>query len=209
MKINNKIILIMVLIILNTMFFINTFSKNSEKILLDYASIQSINIISSRINNAINKVLYNSTYDNLIKESKDKDGNIVNIDFDNLIVNRLLYSITNDLLNNELTDYNDRIYYIPLGIIYNKPILNNLGPKIPFKASIIKSVNNDSKINIKEYGINSSMIELVINIGMKVEVIMPFKSKIVSINKSIILDSKIIQGKVPNYYGGIISSSLK
>lgn len=209
MKLSNRIIFVIILVILTTFVFIKMFSSRAEYILLDYASFKSTNIISSQINSSINKVLYENNYDNIIKEYKDSEGNIVNVDFDNLIVNRLLYLITDNLLNNDYISSNDSVYYVPLGIMYNTPILNNLGPKIPFKIDIIRSVNNDTKINIKEYGINSSMIELVINIGMKIEVIMPFKSKMISINKSIILDSKIIQGKVPDYYGGIISSSLK
>ena len=159
------------------------------------------------INESINDVLYENTYDNIITDNKDSNGNINKVDFDNLIVNRILYLITQKLLNSNYL--NNKIYYIPLGMIYNTPILNNLGPKIPYKIEMINSINNDTKINIKEYGINSSMIELVVNINVKIKVVMPFKSKVIDVNKSVILDSKIVQGKVPDYYGGIISGSLK
>ena len=40
-------------------------------------------------------------------------------------------------------------------------------------------------------------------------IIQPFKSKIIKNEKNILLSSQVIQGKVPDYYGGIISSSLK
>ena len=205
MKMIDKCILIVILIMIVTFVFIKTFSNRSEIILLDYASFKMTNMLSNQINESINEVLYENTYDNIIKDYKDSNGNIVNLDFDNLIVNRL---ITNNLLQKNIINTNDKIYYIPLGVIYNVPVLNNLGPKIPFKIEIIKSINNSAKINVKEYGINSSIVELLLNINMQIEVIMPFKSKRVAINKNIVLDSKIVQGKVPDYYGGLISGSL-
>jgi len=217
MKLSDKIIIIIVFIWIGTFILLNIFSKRSEDILLDYVSIKSTNIISIIINKSINNVLYNNNYNNLIIDYKDSDGNIVNIDFDNLRVNRLLYLITNDILesidsiqfDDSLINMQDRIYYIPLGIIYDMPILNNLGPKIPFKIDFLSGVNNETNISVKEYGINSSLIELCLNINLDVQVIMPFKSKVITINKNIILDSKIIQGKIPDYYGGLISGSLK
>ena len=80
-----------------------------------------------------------------------------------------------------------------------------MGPKIPFKISLVGSTNNETKINVEEYGINSSKVEVVLNINFKMMVLLPFKSKEIVINKTIILDSKIIQGKVPDYYGGMFS----
>lgn len=209
MKLNDRIIFIFLIILFVTFLFINSYSRKSELVLLDYASFKATNEINNLINQSINTVLYNNSYENIIKESKDAQGNIVDVDFDNLIVNRLLYLITENLMSGEIEIINNKVYYLPLGLIYNIPVLNNLGPKIPYKMDIIKSVNNEARINVKEYGINSSIIELVINIDMKAEVIMPFKSKIVNVNKNIILDSKIVQGRVPNYYGGFISGSLK
>ena len=209
MKLSDKIIYVVFIILFITFFFLKIFSNKSEKILLDYSSFKATNTISLIINNSINEVLLKNKTDNIIKESKDNFGNIINIDFDNLIVNRILYLITNNILNDTFINSDNEVYYIPLGVIYDIPILNNLGPLIPYKVEVIKNVGNEAKINIKEYGINSSLIELVISVNIQSKVIMPFKSKKINVKKSIILDSKIVQGKVPDYYGGIISSSLK
>ena len=222
-KLSDQIIVIIVFIIIVTFIFINIFSRRSEYLLMDYISMKSTNIINAIINKSIVNILYEQKCDNLIKDYKDENGNIVNLDFNNNIVNRMIYLITEDILddmnNIESSDFNNinskyinknnRVQYVPLGIIYNTPLLNNLGPKIPFKIEFLGSVNNEAKINIKEYGINSSLVELVINLNLQVQIILPFKSKAISIDKSVILDSKIIQGKVPSYYGGLISGSLK
>lgn len=217
-RFEDKIIIIFILIIIVTTIFINIYSHRSEKILMNYVSLKSTNIISSFINKSIVKILYEEKSDNIIKDYKDSSGNIVDLDFDNEIVNKIIYLFTEDILddisNLEKSNYDDieskyindmsKVYYVPIGIIYNSPLLNNLGPKIPFKINFLGSVNNETKINIKEYGINSSLVELLLNVNLQIQVILPFKSKVVSIDKSIILDSKIIQGKVPTYYGGLV-----
>ncbi len=132
-----------------------------------------------------------------------------------------MYIVTDDILNKvrllekgnyeemnlKYLIYEDRVYYIPYGIIYNNSILSNLGPKIPYRIYMVGNTNNDTKINIEEYGINSSKVEVVLNISVNMQVLLPFSSENFAVNKSIILDSKIIQGKVPNYYGGIFSTN--
>ena len=118
---------------------------------------------------------------------------------------KLLENGSFDKIDSKYLDENDKIYYIPYSIIYGNTILNNLGPKIPFKINMIGSTNNEAKINVKDYGINSSIVEVQLIINIKMQVVLPFKSKEVDITKSIILDSKIIQGKVPSYYGGLYS----
>ena len=94
-------------------------------------------------------------------------------------------------------------------MIYNIPILIPLSPNVPFKISILGNTSNEMITEVKEYGINNSIIELRIKCIINLQIILPFKSKIIKNEKNILLSSQVIQGKVPDYYGGIISSSLK
>lgn len=204
-------------------FSLKKFSHKNEKILLNYASLKSVNIINTIVNKSINSVLFNNKNKNLIKDYKNTDGQITSLDFDAEKINRITYLISEELLKNinnlEITmgqelniksnKYIDKLLYIPYGIIYNIPVISNLGPQIPFKIDFLGSVNPETSINIKEYGINSSLVEINLIIDLNIEVILPFNSKKEHITKKIILDSKIVQGKIPEYYGGIISNSLK
>ena len=47
-----------------------------------------------------------------------------------------------------------------------------------------------------------------LNINLNVGVILPFKSENVSVSKNILLESKIVQGQIPQYYGGIITKGV-
>ena len=209
-KKSDLILLIGVLIIIISFVFIRLFACMSEPILLDYAKKKSTNMISNIINTSINEIIYKKSYDNIIEIEKDNNSNIVSLDFNNKVINEILYLVTDDILNNiTLIEKENIIYYIPIGVIHNNSILVNIGPKIPFKIDFLGSVNNETLTEVKEYGINSSMIEIFVIIDLKVQVIMPFRSETVDISKKVLLDSKIVQGKIPNYYGGLISSPLK
>ncbi len=217
LKKSDIVLIVIILIIIVSFIFIRLFASKSEPILLDYAKNKSTNIISSIINNSINKNIYNDTYDEIIKIEKDNYGNITNLNINNKNINKILYLVTNDILNNikqlENGKYKDKyisnkdsIYYVPIGVIHDNPVLVNIGPKIPFKLDFLGSVDNKTITNIKEYGINSSMVEVFINLNLKVQIILPFRSETFNVSKNILLDSKIIQGKIPNYYGGLISN---
>lgn len=203
MKKSDKIIIILLLILIFTYIFLKIFTNRSEIILIEYSKRKSINIISTMINESINEVLRNN-YDNLINIEKNSNDEIVSIDFDNIELNNILYDFNNNILNkiNNLQIKND-IYYVPSGIIHNIPAIVNIGPKIPFKISILGDTNNNIYTNIKDYGINNSIIEVGIKINIDLQIILPFITKTISVDKNIILDSKIIQGNIPDYYGGL------
>ena len=216
-KKSDIVLLIIVLIIIVSYIMLKIFTYKSEPILMDYAKNKSINIVSSIINNSINEIISNKDL-NIININKNNRGDIVSLDFDNKKVNEILILSTNQILKSvlEMEDVNlDKlndnylVYYIPMGVIHDIPALVNIGPKIPFKFNIIGNVNSSTTNNIKEYGINSSLIEVLLNINLDVQVILPFKIEVISVEKNILLDSKIIQGNIPEYYGGLISSSLK
>lgn len=221
-KKSDKLLIIIIIILINSYLLVKVFSFNSEPLLMDYAKNSIINVITSLINNSINNIIYENNIDDLILLEKNNNNEISNVNFNNRKINEILYEVNNELLSNikkveegklksinsfYLSD-NDIIYYIPIGIVHNSVALNNIGPKIPFKIRMIGSIDNNTEINVKDYGINSSIIELYLNIAINVQVIMPFKSDVVIIKKKILLESKIIQGQIPEYYGGIISNPL-
>ena len=100
LKKSDVILIIIVLIIIVSFIFIRIFTYKSEPILLDYAKIKSVNIISSLINNSVNKIIYKNDYDEIIEIEKDSNGNITNLNFNNKSINEILYLVTNDILYN-------------------------------------------------------------------------------------------------------------
>lgn len=197
MKKSDVVIFIIILIFIITYIFIKIFTVKSGNILMEYAKVKSNYISNLIINDSINSILNDINYNNLITYSNNS------LDFDNEKINNILFLYTNNIIKNiKSFEKKLNIYFVPMGTIYSLPILTNLGPKIPFKIIILGDTSNEVKTNIKEYGINSSLIEVVLNIHMRIEVIFPFVSDEILLEKNIILDSKVIQGDIPKYYGG-------
>lgn len=215
----DKIIILTISVFLLTYLMIKLFTIKSEKILLDYAQNKSMQLSSILINNAIYEITYNNNYESFMKTNINKD-NMLDIELDNKKANEILFQINDNILRNinniekgNFTIFSDKylddnlIFSVPIGVIYDIPILVGIGPKIPFKLDIIANTNNSIYTNIKEYGINNSIIEVILKINLNIQIILPFSSKEVNISKDIPIDTKIIEGKVPTYYGGLIKNS--
>ena len=219
-KLIDKIIILSIIIILLSYIMIKLFTIKSEKLLFEYAKKESISLSTILINKALYEVTFNNNYDGFININKTNDD-MLDISLDNKKVNELLFLVNENILKNinilekgkynyldvEYLDKSNFIFNVPIGVIYDIPILIGIGPKIPFKIDIIGNTNNNVYTNIKAYGINNSIIEVILNINMNIQIILPFTSKEININKDIPLDTKIIEGKVPTYYGGITTST--
>ncbi len=219
-KLVDKIIILLIVILLLSYFMIKMFTIKSESFLFEYAKKESIQLSTILINKALYEVTYNNNYDGFMKINKT-NNDMFDISLDNKKVNELLFLVNENILENisnlengnydyldvDYLDKSNFIFNVPIGVIYNIPILVGIGPKIPFKIDIIGNTNNSVYTNIKAYGINNSIIEVILNINMNIQVILPFTSKEIIINKDIPLDTKIIEGKVPTYYGGLNTNS--
>ncbi|KMY51343.1 sporulation protein YunB [Peribacillus loiseleuriae] len=94
------------------------------------------------------------------------------------------------------------IYNIPLGMATNAALFSNLGPKVPVRFEIIGNVISDVEATIKEPGINNMILEIFINIKVKLHVIIPSVEKEITVKNRVRIGDLILPGKVPQYYNG-------
>lgn len=176
------------------------------------------------INESIKEALLEEKINDIIKIEKNENNEIISVDFDNVKTNKILYDVNYSMMNyikkienNESISEDSKlkdnylnkekmIYNVPFNVISEKPVLIGISPRIPFKLEIISSATNNISTYIKEYGINNSMVELQLEIEINVQIILPFTSQKTTINKQLPISTKIIQGKIPEYYGGMISA---
>lgn len=211
------------------------FSYINEKItpiLINYAEVEIKRFSNLVINRVTSEVINeNLNLDDLLIITKDSTNEIKTIDFNPIVVNKLLTIITNDvqknlksivngridkvdIIDDSFIDYNlDKlrqgiIFEIPSGVIFSNSLLSNLGPKIPVKFNLVGEVISHVNTKITNYGINNAMMEVSVNIELNEQVILPFISKKVMYNVNIPIAIKLIQGVVPNYYlNGINTNS--
>lgn len=224
-KKNGLLITIAILISVMTMtfLFINYYSKKALPIILSYAEAETKKLTILVINKAVTKQINNMDTNELFDIAYNKDGEITLIDFNSKKTSKILSTMTSlvelnlraveegkidmlELPDNSLSDYNMNllekgiIVEVPLGIITNSSLLYNIGPKIPVKLSLVGDVVTGFSSEVVEYGINNALLKLMIDIKVDTKIILPIVSDQITIDCSIPIAMKVIQGKIPSYY---------
>jgi sporulation protein YunB len=216
----NIIIFIIISVIVLTSFFLNYLNNKIMPRVMAYAKINTEKIGTIIINDAISKkVLENLNTNELFIITRNSNDDIVSIDFNTVVVNKILTTATHqielsltflekdkidaiDLPNNIMIEKSaNGIYFlIPAGVAFKTAFLSNLGPKIPVKLEYTGSVTSNISTNITNYGINNALMEVYLDISITLKVIIPFISEDVVIETKIPLIIKMINGKIPEYY---------
>ena len=159
----------------------------------------------------------------LFKITYNKDGEIILIDFDTKKTSKALSTMTSlvelnlraveegkidmlELPENSLSNYNMEllskkiICEIPFGLTTGSSLLSNIGPKIPVKISLVGDVSTNFSTEVVEYGINNALLKLMIDIKVDTKIILPIISDKLTIECSIPIAMKVVQGTIPNYY---------
>jgi sporulation protein YunB len=233
MKFRNRVILIVFVIIMFIVVGFKGLNKKVTPILMTYAKEETYNLATLIINDAISKKVVNElTLDNLFLITKDDNGDIVSIDFNSIIVNKVLTTTTSAVERslkyveqgriNELNfsdslivEYDEKLakkgifYEIPLGIVFGSSLFSNLGPKIPVKMSLVGSIISGVETKVTNYGINNALIEVYVHLQVSIQVILPFISDKIQVETDIPVAIKLIRGNIPEYYSnGNLSSPL-
>lgn len=226
-KIRDKVLLIFLLVIFTSYSLSFYFDKIARKGAEMYATNESKLLVTYIINEVINE--FNSSFNSSNEfwtEAKDKEGNILSIDFNTKNVNKSLSNINKNILTNlkklengEHTYLNTEsnfkynitkgnvIIYIPFGRISNNMFFNVLGPEIPLRLYTIGNITSNIKTTVKSYGINNVLFKMFIEVKITEKVILPFLSKDVIIKSNIPVVIKLIEGSIPNVYGGILTNT--
>lgn len=226
-----NVFLITIILLVFVVFYVSSYmSKTLTPKLTIYAETEMQKFARLIANKTIVKEINDTvSIDDLFTINKSNEI-IQTIDFNPIAVNRLLSIITSsietdfraiengnyDVLGldaNVLVDYNGDdlkrgiVFYIPSGLIFNNPFLSNLGPKIPVRFSLTGDIGSSIKTTITNYGINNALVETDANVVINMRVILPFITTYTSVNISIPIIIKLINGTVPEYYYNGISSS--
>jgi len=231
----NKLVTILIVIIIAfffSFFVINYFSNKVMPIFMSYAEAETRKFITLIINKAVTKQMGSTLVEeNLYQTVTNSNGEIVAVDFNSVTVTKVSNMITSlvqlnlkaieegnvdilELPDNVFTEYDkDKlregiIYEIPVGTIFNNAFLANIGPKIPVRMHLIGDVNTGIVTDIKNYGINNALIDIGVTIEVSAQINLPFISKKITIDNTVPIAMKIIQGQVPNMYlNGMTSTS--
>lgn len=229
-KKGNFIVIIIVLIFIGIWVTFKIINDKITPVFLDYATLQAGKIATFIINQAVNKEITDElNIDELFITSKDIDGKINSVDFNPKTVNRMLNLITSKVneyldalengniselnINNNLLSDDSKlkkgiIFEIPSGLVFNNVLLSNIGPKIPVKLNLVGDITSNISTSVTDYGINNALIEIIVNIKVYEQVILPYTSKQIEVEIDIPIAIKLLQGETPSYYYNGLNSNL-
>ena len=225
MRKNYKISRILLLIL----FLIFFFAFSLVKVYSDKVSPKVIEIANMRIkrftesflsNNIGYDILNDEVIDNILVINKNSDREILYVDYNldqayktleviTTELNNLLVDLENGVIKNNTdnsivgSDYG-LILSLPMFISSDSVILANLGPKIYFKVHFVGSLLTNIKSQITDYGMNNALVELYATIKITEELVAPVTSSSQVIEYDVLIASKVINGRVPGFYGGMI-----
>lgn len=208
------IVVLLVLLIVSLIFkYINTKIVPPLEV---YAENEVKKISSLIISDAVESISFSEEETmSFFNTLTNKSDEVISVDFNTAKINKSLVKLNkavykdlklfeNGIYKLEDTEIEteDLIYKIPLGYITGNYTLSNIGPKVPLKAKVIGSVVSNIKTEVSSYGINNSLLKVYIDVTVNMRFMLPLISKDVLVNNSIPIVVKIIQGKIPNVYGG-------
>lgn len=213
-KISILLIIIAVALFISII-IVNYIDKKISPLVMDYSKSEIKKITSIIINRSIrDNLIDDGILDELFIVGRE-NNEITSITLDSVIVNKITNRISDACEDNlrliERGEYNKlkdefnlgkEYFLVPSGVFLTNSILSNIGPKIPINLKIIGNVTSGIKSEVKEYGINNSLITISVEISVELLVILPISSDYVSITNYVPILVKIIQGNVPEIYGG-------
>ncbi|GEL77872.1 sporulation protein YunB [Tenuibacillus multivorans] len=229
------ILLTFVTTVLSIIFAVWIINEGIEPTLMDIAEVKVGQFAREAINEAVSKRLNDDLdIEQLIQMETNDDGNIVSLGWNSRVINRVLRNATfrvqnylkrlergerpiGDSLDFDLEEdrviesdeemNNEAVVRIPIGQATQNSLLANLGPRVPVHFSVVGDVQPDFITHIEEYGINNALINLVIEIKVNVQIVIPFSTSTTEVTTTIPVDTRIVQGLVPEFYGAGGSNS--
>lgn len=191
---------ILITFLISLFLFIIIFSLYSEKLnpkLNDYIDFLVKDEIYKKVIKS-NNFITNEEVNNILYIDKNKSNEIVYLDYNMdktyKLLNKYIESLKKD-------NSKSKILTVPFFIASDNIIISSLGPKIKFKYEIIDNVKGKIKTKVTDFGVNNALVEMYFELEIGYLVVIPMNKKESVLKTEILISSKIINGKVPTFYG--------
>ena len=191
---------ILITFLISLFLFIIIFSLYSKKLnpkLNDYIDFLVNDEIYKKVIKS-NNFITNEEVNDILYIDKNKSNEIVYLDYNMdktyKLLNKYIESLKKD-------NSKSKILTVPFFIASDNIIISSLGPKIKFKYEIIDNVKGKIKTKVTDFGVNNALVEMYFELEIGYLVVIPMNKKESVLKTEILISSKIINGKVPTFYG--------
>lgn len=191
---------ILITFLISLFLFIIIFSLYSKKLnpkLNDYIDFLVKDEIYKKVIKS-NNFITNEEVNDILYIDKNKSNEIVYLDYD---IDKT-YKLLNKYIDSLKKDNSkSKILTVPFFIASDNIIISSLGPKIKFKYEIIDNVKGKIKTKVTDFGVNNALVEMYFELEIGYLVVIPMNKKESVLKTEILISSKVINGKVPTFYG--------
>lgn len=191
---------ILITFLISLFLFIIIFSLYSKKLnpkLNDYIDFLVKDEIYKKVIKS-NNFITNEEVNDILYIDKNDSNEIVYLDYD---IDKT-YKLLNKYIDSLKKDNSkSKILTVPFFIASDNIIISSLGPKVKFKYEIIDNVKGKIKTKVTDFGVNNALVEMYFELEIGYLVVIPMNKKESVLKTEILISSKIINGKVPTFYG--------
>lgn len=191
---------ILITFLISLFLFIIIFSLYSKKLnpkLNDYIDFLVKDEIYKKVIKS-NNFITNEEVNDILYIDKNDSNEIVYLDYNMdktyKLLNKYIESLKKD-------NSKSKILTVPLFIASDNIIISSLGPNVKFKYEIIDNVKGKIKTKVTDFGVNNALVEMYFELEIGYLVVIPMNKKESVLKTEILISSKIINGKVPTFYG--------
>ena len=208
------IIYLLLIIFLLTYTILSTIGKKSSDNIIEVSNTLINDLIIDIVNSSIkNDILKQNNINNLIEFNYNSQKEIESINYNIETAYDILVEVKNTILST-ISNSNEHKYYYKYYINNNNIILEvpfynytsnifiiNLGPKIKSRINFLKTIDSSVKTVVNTYGINTVKLDIYASFNIISNIVVPFNKQEINNSFDILLTSKVINGKIPEYYG--------
>ena len=222
-KILSKIVLFTIIfVLLFTIFLLSKFVNHLDHSLVQISTNEITRVTYEFITEKLDRHVFTGTnLEDILIIQKNNQDEILYVDFD-LDQAYLILDQVSTILNESFKDLesgNVSVAYldsdlshelgsmvlsIPIGNTFQNMYFCNFGPRVPVRISFIGAVLANLKTKVTDYGLNNALVELFVYIEFKTQIMSPFEIEEVTLQYDAVIASMMIEGEVPNFYGGTI-----
>ena len=196
------IIIIMAFIV--ALIVINFFYKKFNTTIMPIAESKARKYLTEIINNSTDNIKFDN---DLFTIEKNSDNEIKMITYNSYEATQLINEITHNIQDSfdemeSVFNGHDKFIVdeIPLGTVFNNPLIRNFGPKIQIRLDIVGDVLSALETEVKPYGINNALVEVRVKLNANARVILPLTTKEINVINVIPISINIVNGSIPEAY---------
>ena len=152
------------------------------------------------INDAISRKFSDEDYDYdyFVDLDYGDDGTVNAVRTNMARINALSSELLSDIVH--AADGGELSLSIPIGNVLGSSLLLGKGPDIPVDITMLSSSHVDFQNELSDAGINQTKHQIKLEVGIDIDVIMPWKTVSTQVISEILIAETVILGDVPDTY---------